>query len=58
MNITRRLAMTAGFGTALSLFVPSAVRAQFEGFGAFEGLEDFWLATDAYILGTDSSPWK
>jgi len=52
MNITRRLAITAGLGTALSAPRFSPLRA-FEGplFSAIEGGEEFWLATDAYIYG-------
>jgi hypothetical protein len=50
MNITRRVAITAGLGTALSAPRFSPLRA-FEGplFSAIEGGEEFWLATDAYI---------
>jgi hypothetical protein len=53
MNITRRLAMTAGFGTALSALGLSALRAEFDGplFRAVESGEDFWLASDAYVYG-------
>jgi hypothetical protein len=52
MNITRRVAITAGLGTALSASGLSPLRA-FEGplFSAMEGNEKFWLATDAYIYG-------
>jgi hypothetical protein len=49
MNITRRNALIAGLGTAASALGPSSLRAEFE--GPIEGLEDFWLATDAYIYG-------
>ena len=52
MNITRRIAMRTGVGTALSALSMSALRAD-DGplFGMVEGAEDFWLATDAYIYG-------
>jgi hypothetical protein len=52
MNITRRIAMRTGLGTALSALSMSALRAE-DGplFGMVEGAEDFWLATDAYIYG-------
>jgi hypothetical protein len=52
MNITRRVAMKTGLGTALSAVGLSALRAE-DGplFGMVEGAEDFWLATDAYIYG-------
>lgn len=51
MSINRRSLLTAGFIGAVSAASGSA-RAE-EGFlsGALEGLEDFWLATDAYIYG-------
>jgi len=53
MKIDRRLALTAGLGTALSGLTFSAARADLGDFlaGAFEGLDDFWVATDAYIYG-------
>src|SRR5262249_6222868 len=52
MNITRRHAMAAGFGTAFSALGLSA-RAEFNGpvLSVAEGGEEFWLATDAYIYG-------
>jgi len=52
MNITRRIVLQTGLGTALSSLTLSAVRAEDEPlFGIAEGAEDFWLATDAYIYG-------
>jgi len=53
MNITRRHALAAGFGTAFSALSHSPLRAEFEGpvLGAIEGGEEFWLATDAYVFG-------
>ena len=53
MNITRRHALAAGLGTAVSALSLSSLRAEFEGpvLGALEGGEEFWLATDAYIYG-------
>ena len=53
MNITRRHALVAGFGTVLSAANVSSLRAEFEGplLGTIEGGEEFWLATDAYIYG-------
>jgi len=51
MNITRRHGLAAGLGSAIAGLNPSSLSA-FEGlFGAVEGLEDFALATDAYIYG-------
>ncbi len=53
MNVTRRHAITAAAGTALSAINISALRAEFDGplIRAMEGGEEFWLATDAYIYG-------
>jgi hypothetical protein len=50
MNITRRSAVIAGVGAALST---SGLPARAEGpvLGAIERAEDFWIATDAYIYG-------
>lgn len=51
MNVTRRHALVTGFGTAVAGLQSSSSQA-FEGiFGAVEGLEDFAVATDAYIYG-------
>jgi hypothetical protein len=53
VKITRRHALAAGLGTAVSTFSLSPLRAEFEGplFSLVEGGEEFWLATDAYIYG-------
>ena len=52
MKLSRRLALTAATGTALSSLALSGARANGEpSVGLFEGLEEFWLATDAYIYG-------
>jgi hypothetical protein len=51
MMITRRHALIAGFGTAASAFSLSPLRAEGPLFGAIEGGEQFWLATDAYVYG-------
>jgi hypothetical protein len=53
MHITRRRALVAGIGTAVSALSLSSLRAEFEGplVGAIEGGEEFWLATDAYVYG-------
>jgi hypothetical protein len=52
MNMTRRVALKTGLGTALSALCLSASYAE-DGpiFDTVEGAEDFWLATDAYIFG-------
>jgi hypothetical protein len=52
MNFTRRRFIQAGLGTALYPLWPSASHAfELSPFGAAEGLEEFWLATDAYVYG-------
>jgi hypothetical protein len=48
MTITRRNATLGGLGMLSSLALTDSARAQ--GFPG-EGLEDFWLATDAYVFG-------
>ncbi len=52
MDITRRLILGAGLGGTLSAVSPSASRAD-DGLlsNAIDGLEDFWLAADAYVFG-------
>ena len=53
MKITRRTAAISGLSLLGSAALSSVARAEFahwlEGLG--EGLEDFWIATDAYIYG-------
>ncbi len=53
MKITRRVAAVGGVSLLGSAALTSMARAEFaqwlEGIG--EGLEDFWIATDAYIYG-------
>jgi len=52
MKLSRRLALTAGASTALTTLALSGAHANGEpSVGLFEGLEEFWLATDAYIYG-------
>lgn len=52
MSIKRRDLLTTGLGGMLAASNWSAARAQ-DGLlsGIVDGLEDFWLATDAYIFG-------
>jgi hypothetical protein len=52
MPIKRRFALTTGLAGVLSAAAWSASRAD-TGLqvGILEGLEDFWLATDAYVFG-------
>ena len=50
MNITRRSAAVGGLSLLAGTSMSAIARAEF-GDGLFEGLEDFWLATDAYIYG-------
>lgn len=51
MSINRRAVLTASLASVISAASWSA-RAE-DGFlsGAFDGIEDFWLATDAYVFG-------
>jgi hypothetical protein len=52
MSITRRQATLASMSLLASTSLASTSRADFGSFlGIGEGLEDFWLATDAYIYG-------
>jgi len=52
MAVTRRLFLQAGLGTALyPLWYPALHAQEPSSFGLVEGLDDFWLATDAYIFG-------
>ena len=52
MNFTRRRFLQAGLGSALFPLWPSVSHAfELSPFGAVEGLEEFWLATDAYVYG-------
>ena len=51
MNVTRRFAVTAGVGAAVSTLSAGALRADGLVLAATEGGEEFWLATDAYIYG-------
>src|SRR5262249_46905237 len=52
INITRRAATIGGFSfLAGSQFGASALADFGDEFRIGEGLEDFWLATDAYIFG-------
>src|SRR5499426_4480665 len=52
MSITRRQATLFGMSLLGGTSLATASRADFDSFlGIGEGLEDFWLATDAYIYG-------
>jgi hypothetical protein len=51
MSIKRRSVLTAGLAGAFSASAWSAPHAEGLLIGGVEGLEDFWLATDAYIYG-------
>jgi hypothetical protein len=52
MNTTRRLALQAALGTALYPLWHPALRAlELSTLPVVEGLDDFWLATDAYVFG-------
>jgi hypothetical protein len=52
MSITRRAATLGGLSLLAGASVSTVSRAELGSFlGIGEGLEDFWLATDAYIYG-------
>src|SRR5690348_10454494 len=52
MNITRRNLTIGGMSLLASSSISTVSRAEFgESLGIGEGLEDFWLATDAYVFG-------
>ncbi len=52
MNITRRGSILGGAGLLAGSALATPSRAELGSFlGLAEGLEDFWLATDAYIYG-------
>jgi hypothetical protein len=52
MSITRRQATLSSMSLVASTSVSTTSRADFDSFLSIgEGLEDFWLATDAYIYG-------
>ncbi|MBV9814865.1 MAG: hypothetical protein JO229_03830, partial [Alphaproteobacteria bacterium] len=53
MKISRRTATLGGLSVLAGTAVSAFARAEGVGGGLapFEGLEEFWLATDAYIYG-------
>jgi hypothetical protein len=51
MNITRRTATVGGLSLLADTSVSTLSRAEWGELNLGEGLEDFWLATDAYIYG-------
>src|SRR5262245_64704425 len=52
LSITRRQATLGGMSLLSGASLATTSRADFDSFlGIGEGLEDFWLATDAYIYG-------
>ena len=50
MKISRRAVAAGGLGILAGTAIGQGARAD-EGFHPIEGLEDFWLATEAYIFG-------
>ena len=50
MKISRRSVAFAGFGALAGTALAPGARAD-DGLNPIEGLEEFWLATDAYIFG-------
>ncbi len=51
MYISRRSATLGGLSALASTSLIRSVHAEWGGLNLGEGLEDFWLATDAYIFG-------
>jgi hypothetical protein len=51
MNISRRLVTFGSLSLLSSASFSTLARAEMGGLNLGEGLEDFWLATDAYIFG-------
>lgn len=51
MNVTRRQVTIAGLSLLASTAISAASRAQLGEMGIGQGLEEFWLATDAYVYG-------
>jgi hypothetical protein len=51
MNITRRTATVGGLGLLASTSLSTLSKAEWSELQVGEGLEDSWLATDAYIYG-------
>jgi hypothetical protein len=51
MNVSRRSAIMGGLSFLSGTSLSRSVRAELGGLNLGEGLEDFWLATDAYIFG-------
>src|SRR6516162_4338505 len=51
MRITRREATVCGMSLLFATSVSTLSRAEWSELNISEGLEDFWLATDAYIYG-------
>jgi hypothetical protein len=51
MNITRRVLTVGGLSLLAGTSISTSSRADWGELNLGEGLEDFWLATDAYIFG-------
>jgi hypothetical protein len=51
MKMTRREATVGGLSLLGTTSVSTLSRAEWSELNIGEGLEDFWLATDAYIYG-------
>ena len=51
MKVSRRSAIIGGTSFLAATSLSRSVRAELGGLNLGEGLEDFWLATDAYIFG-------
>src|SRR5262245_65238681 len=51
MNVSRRTATFGGLGLLAGTSLSSAAMADWGELNLGEGIEEFWLATDAYIYG-------
>src|SRR5262249_41670517 len=51
INMTRRTAIRGGLSLLAGSSVATLAKAEWGELNLGEGLEDFWLATDAYIYG-------
>jgi len=51
INITRRTALTGGLSLLAGTSITPLAEAGWGELNLGEGLEDFWLATDAYVYG-------
>ncbi len=58
MTVTRRTATLGGLAGAVSTLGGLLPAHAQEGVPILGGLEEFWLATEAYVYGYPLSPWR